>query len=426
MTWYNGVSLSACFIIHSMRTFLWTCLLTLIFVPLVSAQDLEQYRKIIDTNVPLLPKVEEIGRKTPTAELVTACKAIVEAAVGIYDLPDLTAKDKQWTLQREAAALAVLAYVDAPRYYPRLVIVSEELGKRGLQNIYKEIEKHVLLIGTDWATKTGNLQIKVDYEVLANKMYLYALQYPGQDSLNYIDNFLQKTRSMTAIPRDKRLAVIGPIFKRYYEGINHTQRAKALEPDIFRSQLKGQLLYLNGVDINGKDIDITAFKDKVVLLQFWGTWCPNCMQEMPDLIALYEKYHDKGFEIIGVNTGVQGDENAAMVKRFLDTNEFKGKKIPWTILHDGLSKSKYKDLTLTNIYGITELPVLILIGRNGKVLELHPLPSRLDDSVKYALSPQAAAEAEMTDEEKKQAEERQKERDKILDEQIKSDLAQPR
>jgi thiol-disulfide isomerase/thioredoxin len=408
-----------------MRTLVWTSLLTLLFVPLVSAQDLEQLQKTINTNMPLLPKLADVGRKAPTPEIIAASKALFDAATQIYALPDLAAGDKQWTLPREAAALVVLAYSDAPTYYHRLVVVSDELEKRGLKNIAKEIEKHVILIGIDLATKTGNVPLKINADVLADKMVLYALRYPSTEATSYIDLFLSRTRGIqNLVHRDARLAKTTPIFYQYYKDSNYAPKAKALEPDMNRSTLAGQFMFLDGVDINGKDFDYTSIKDKVVLIQFWGTWCVNCMKEMPELIALHEKYHARGLEIIGVNTGTSGD-NPAMVKRWVETKEFNGKKIPWTILHEGLARSKNKEIVLTDFYGITELPVMILVGRNEKVLDLHPLPSTLDDRIAYAVSTQATVDAELTDEDRKRRDAIRREQEKAEDEKIKADLAKP-
>ena len=201
--------------------------------------------------------------------------------------------------------------------------------------------------------------------------------------------------------RDRRLALAAPIFQEYYTKNNLSTKAFALTADVARATLPGNHLLLMGTDLNGKNLDITAFNNKVVLLQFWGTWCPHCIEKIPDLIALYEKYQSSGFEIIGVNTGIQGD-SVQKVKQFVEGKTFNGKKIPWTILHEGLGEQS-NQLTMTKFYGISELPVLILRGRNGTVLDLHPLPSTLDERIEKATS--LFAQVEFTDEEKQQIEE---------------------
>ena len=401
-----------------MRTLFWTCTLVFFLTPFVSAQDLEQLRKIIDDNRPAtLPA--DLGRKPPAPELVEKCKKVVEAANKIYALPNLSENDRYQTLQREVYPLIILAYAETPTHYSRLVAASDELDAKGNKNFSKLTEEHVLKIGSALATATkpvGGAGINIDS--LAQRMILYAEQHPGQESMQMIEQLLALVHTMNASHRDRRLAVIAPKFHRYFLSVNHTARAKNLETDILRATLPDNPMILMGVDINGQDLDLNSLRDKVVLLQFWGTWCPHCKDEIPDLISLYEKYNKSGFEIIGINTGVKGDDEKK-VKQFVDTTTFGGKKIPWTILHEGLGERKNK-MTLTKLYGIDELPVLILIGRNGKVSHLHPLSSTLDHLVANATS--LSATVEFTEEEKKQLEEMNKKRNEELDRQIKEGL----
>jgi len=408
-----------------MRTFVWTCALAFFLTPLLTAQDLVRLKKIVDDNIPVtfMPP-NDLGRRPPPPELVDACTKAIDAVKQIYALPNLSVADRYWTLKREAAALIVLVYADAPKHYPRLTRISSELETMGNQKLAQLTEKHVLEIGATSATgpNAGNFPM----QALAERMVIYAEQYPGPDSIQIIENFLRDVRLMNAIPRDRRLAVIAPIFQDYFQRINHTQKAVALLPDIHRSTLVGQPMSLSGVDINGKELDWLALDGKVVLIQFWGTWCKNCIAEMPELISLYEKYHNDGFEILGINTAVQGDKDERKVKQFLDTTDFNGKKIPWTILHEGLAKRQLPNQpTLTDFYGISELPVLILIGQTGKVLSLHPLPSALDNLIANATSPFTAALEGASEEDKKLIEEAKKKREEEIDQQIQQELGMP-
>jgi len=402
-----------------MRIFLWTCTLALFLVPFLSAQDLEQWRKTIDANTPkVLP--DDLGRKILPPELIQSCKDVVEAATQIYALPDLDPQDMQWTLQREALALIILTYVEPPAYYTKLVQMSDALEQRGLPKLAKEVEKHVLTIGGALATapKQGqNLNVKS----LAERMVLYADQNPGQESALIIDQFVQRIRLMNnPAYRDRRLALAAPVFQDFFTKNNLSTKAFALTSDIARATLPGKPLLLMGVDISGKDLDITSYNNKVVLLQFWGTWCPHCIEVMPELITLYEKYKSAGFEIIGVNTGVRGD-SIQKVKQFVEEKTFDGKKIPWTILHEGLGEQK-QQLTMTKFYGISDLPVMILRGRNGTVSDLHPLPSTLDERIAHATS--LLTQVEFTEEEKKQIKENTRLRNEEEDRKIKLELAE--
>ena len=408
-----------------MQKFLWIGTLTFFFLPLASAQDLAQLRQTIADNVAAITLPDDLDRKPPTPELVQTCKTVFDTAALIYALPNLDEADRKWVLPREASALIVLAYSDPSKYYPRLTRIIDDLEQHGHAKMVKEAEKHVLIIGGLLATKTGNTAVTVDVGSLANRMVYYAEQYRDADSVSIIERFLQRIRSMnSSAHRDRRLAIAAPIFRDYYQQINHTARAAQLEPDIARSTLPGQLLPLAGVTLNGEEFDPDSVQGKVVLLTFWGTWCVHCKEEMPGLIALYKKYRDAGFEIIGVNTGVKGD-SPEKVKQFVEMPLPDGNKIPWTILHEGLGERKYKGFSMTKFYGIDELPVVILIGRNGKVLDLHPMPSTLEARIAEVTSLVFAVESELTDEERKESEEARRKQQEEEDRRIQKELSNP-
>ena len=66
-------------------------------------------------------------------------------------------------------------------------------------------------------------------------------------------------------------------------------------------------------DLNGKQVSLSDFKGRVVILDFWATWCPPCVKEIPHFIALYEQYKDQGFAIVGISVDRGG---ISVVKSF--------------------------------------------------------------------------------------------------------------
>jgi len=101
-------------------------------------------------------------------------------------------------------------------------------------------------------------------------------------------------------------------------------------------------------DLAGKDVPLSSFKGKPVLLNFWATWCPYCREERPALIALDRAYKSKGLIIVAVST----DKSANKVKDYL-------KKTPmdFVILMD--------DGKTAENYGVYALPTSFFIGRDG-------------------------------------------------------------
>ncbi len=130
--------------------------------------------------------------------------------------------------------------------------------------------------------------------------------------------------------------------------------------------LTGEPVKVSGKTVDGKPFDISQYKGKVVIVDFWATWCGPCLAELPNLKKIYEKYHDRGLEIVGVNL----DDDGEQLAKFLKDNDY-----PWKILHDSQSKKadeKKRGFSDPNaeFYGITGIPTIILIDRKGKVVSL--------------------------------------------------------
>ena len=135
-----------------------------------------------------------------------------------------------------------------------------------------------------------------------------------------------------------------------------------------RLGLNGQLLALKGNDLNGKPIDIASRKGKLTLVVFWASNEPQFAADVPVLRALYEQYHPRGFEVIGVSI----DEDPKTVASFLQQN-----KIVWPTIHDSPDAEK----TLAMFYGIPSVPIAFLVDANGAVLTNNITINELKDRI---------------------------------------------
>ena len=106
--------------------------------------------------------------------------------------------------------------------------------------------------------------------------------------------------------------------------------------------------------IDGKKLSPGEFKGKVLLLDFWATWCGPCRQEMPNLIKVYEKYNKKGFEIVGISL----DRSRSDLDRYVEKNDMK-----WPQYFDG----KYYQNEVAALYGIMSIPATYLIDKKGNI-----------------------------------------------------------
>ena len=109
-------------------------------------------------------------------------------------------------------------------------------------------------------------------------------------------------------------------------------------------------------DMNGKPFALSDYKGKVVLLDFWATWCPPCRKEIPGFIELYNSYRSRGFVVIGVSM----DDSTSDIKRFA-----KQYKMNYPIVL-GAGRED-----LEQSFGELPLPTAFVIGRDGRICAKH-------------------------------------------------------
>ncbi|RIK84189.1 MAG: hypothetical protein DCC68_02025 [Planctomycetota bacterium] len=127
-----------------------------------------------------------------------------------------------------------------------------------------------------------------------------------------------------------------------------------------RMNLLGNEIEIKGKLVDGSDFDWKAYsKGKVVLVDFWATWCGPCIGELPNVKKNYEKYHAKGFEIVGISL----DTDRKKLEAFLEKEGTK-----WAQLFEDEAGWKHP---VAVHYGISGIPTVILVDQQGKVVSLN-------------------------------------------------------
>lgn len=129
---------------------------------------------------------------------------------------------------------------------------------------------------------------------------------------------------------------------------------EAAQAILHQTSLIGKPLALKYESVDGGKVDLVSFKGKVVMVDFWATWCPPCVEEMPRIRAFYEENKAKGFEIVGISL----DEDKAALKKFV-TKE----KMTWPQYFDGQGW----DNKLVKQFQVKSVPTVWLVDKKGNL-----------------------------------------------------------
>ena len=141
-------------------------------------------------------------------------------------------------------------------------------------------------------------------------------------------------------------------------------------------------LSFRATTLDGKTINFPEdYKGKVVLLDFWATWCPPCRAELPKVTAAYEQFHEKGFEVISVS--LDHAKQGPMLLQFVKDN-----KMTWSQIYDG----RYWKAAIAQQYGVKSIPCPVVVdGDTGVIIatDNNALGQRLTKALNAGLAAKA-------------------------------------
>jgi thiol-disulfide isomerase/thioredoxin len=134
----------------------------------------------------------------------------------------------------------------------------------------------------------------------------------------------------------------------------------------------GPVIELAGPGLAGKEISLAQLRGKVVIVDFWATWCGPCRGEMPNMKSIYRKFHDQGLEIVGVSLDSE---------RHKLNNYVREENISWPqIYYDNPSEQEWNN-PLARKFRVRAIPHTLLVDRDGKLVEDDLRGSELESAV---------------------------------------------
>ena len=152
------------------------------------------------------------------------------------------------------------------------------------------------------------------------------------------------------------------------------QVLRAAQQQLDRINLIGEPLKQFKKPEHGSDriLEPERFKGKVLLVDFWASWCKPCMAQMPELVQLHEKYHEHGLEILGISL----DSDATRMEAALEKVGAK-----WPQFYDG----RKWDNTLAKLFEVSRIPMVLLVDGDGTIVQVDPPAASLERLVRSML-----------------------------------------
>ncbi|MCQ0112061.1 TlpA family protein disulfide reductase [Zhouia amylolytica] len=204
---------------------------------------------------------------------------------------------------------------------------------------------------------------------------------------HYANRFVKYVTDHSKVPSLRKY-----YWQRFYEFTNEKEHAKhkgisALQKvaldnlkalntqDMNDNKAKSKALEMSFTAMDGTKVNLKNMRGKVVLIDFWSTYCPPCIKEMPHVKELYDKYKDNGFEVIGIIAN--GEESREQIMKIMEKT-----RATWP---QRLDKASNVSVSYHSLYNINSLPTVWLLDKEGRIVDRNARGERLEPLIRKYL-----------------------------------------
>ncbi len=314
------------------------------------------------------------SREEFIANITKAQQAVAEAATRVLNMEDVTDEQAVEAVTAKINALRLLSRIGDDKAADELAKFTESLKDDPRPAIAKMMELQTLIAAAANLPRADQEQRQAFVTEL--KEYLSGKEEFSREDLmlamsagqaleqakanEQAAELYQEIAKLAAVSDDEQIKSYGKRF----EGMARRVNLLGSKMDVF------------GPMLDGNEFKWEDYRGKVVLIDFWATWCGPCIAELPNLKDNYKTYHSRGFDVVGVSL----DNDRAKLDQFIEKHE-----IPWTNIYD--ADSNGWENPLAQYYGISGIPTAILVDKEGKVVSLNARGEMLGELLDELIGP---------------------------------------